>query len=211
MIDTIRVVLTDDHPVVRQGIKSLLEKGDGIEVVGEASTGEETIQKVKELNPDVLLLDVELPDIPGPRLALQIQQLQPDLKILVLSAHDDAVYIQGLLELGAAGYLMKEEAPDVILEAVKGVAQGQKGWLSRRIAARVSSWMEEGDSERGELSLREREVLHAVVNGMTNQAIASDLGISEKTVEKYIRGIFIKLNVSSRVEAAVYAVREKLV
>ena len=134
MIDTIRVVLTDDHPVVRQGIKSLLEKGDGIEVVGEASTGEETIQKVKELNPDVLLLDVELPDIPGPRLALQIQQLQPDLKILVLSAHDDAVYIQGLLELGAAGYLMKEEAPDVILEAVKGVAQGQKGWLSRRIA-----------------------------------------------------------------------------
>ncbi len=211
MKDKIRVVLTDDHPVVRQGIRSLLEKGEDIAIVGEASTGEETIQMVKELRPDVLLLDVELPDIPGPHLAQQLQQLNPDMKILALSAHDDAVYIQGLLEIGASGYLMKEEVPEVILEAVRGVAQGQKGWLSRRISARIASWMEEGVSEKPDLSLRELEVLHLIVNGKTNQAIANDLAISEKTVEKYIRGIFTKLNVTSRVEAAVYAVRERLV
>jgi DNA-binding NarL/FixJ family response regulator len=205
----IRIVLVDDHPVVRSGIRTLLEKAQELEIVGEADRGEAVQALVAEAHPDVLLLDMELPDIDGIQVAKQIQQSEPGVKILALSAHDDPVYIRGLLETGAAGYLMKEEAPEAIIEAVRGVAQGDKGWVSRKVAARVAAWMEaEG---KGTLSTREQEVLRHVVQGQTNQAIAVDLGISEKTVEKHVGEIFIKLGVTSRVEAAVHAVRAGLV
>ena len=210
-MSTIRVLLVDDHPVVRSGIRGLLEKVMDIEVVGEASTGEEALQIIKEVSPDVLLLDMELPDIQGAQLAQQIQQLYPKVKILVLSAHDDSAYVRELLELGAAGYLMKEEAPDAIVNAVRGVAQGQQGWVSRSIAAQMASWMQMGKPGKIKLTVREQEVLRLVVQGKTNRAIALELKISEKTVEKYIQAIFAKLEVASRVEAAVYAVQEGLV
>jgi DNA-binding NarL/FixJ family response regulator len=205
----IRIVLVDDHPVVRSGIRTLLEKAQELEIVGEAERGEAVLALVAEVHPDVLLLDMELPDIDGIQVAKQIQQSEPGVKILALSAHDDPVYIRGLLETGAAGYLMKEEAPEAIIEAVRGVAQGDKGWVSRKVAAQVAAWMEaEG---KGTLSTREQEVLRHVVQGKTNQAIAVDLGISEKTVEKHVSEIFVKLGVTSRVEAAVHAVRAGLV
>ena len=207
----IHVLLVDDHPVVRKGICGLLEKAGDIEIVGEASTGAEALHLSAEVQPDVLLLDMELPDIQGTLVAQQIRQLYPDVKILALSAHDDAFYVRGLLELGAAGYLMKEEAPEVIVEAVRGVGRGDKGWVSRRIAAQIADWVQVGKPVEMNLTLREQEVLRLVVEGKTNQAIAAELGISEKTVEKYMGEIFTKLNVTSRVEAAVYAVREGLV
>jgi DNA-binding NarL/FixJ family response regulator len=188
-----------------------LETANDIEVVAEASTGEEALQMVEQTHPDVLLLDMVLPDVQGTQLAQQIMKLYPDEKILVLSAHDDPVYIRELLELGAAGYLLKEEAPEVIVEAVRGVAQGQQGWVSRRISAQILSWMQTGPPGEMKLTPREQEVLRLIVQGKTNQAIAVDLGISEKTVEKYIGALFTKLNVTSRVEAAVYAVREGLI
>ncbi|OGO33998.1 MAG: hypothetical protein A2Z16_10270 [Chloroflexi bacterium RBG_16_54_18] len=207
----IRVLLVDDHPVVRSGIHGLLEKGTDIEIVGEASNGEETLKLVEETHPDVLLLDLELPDVQGTQVAQQIRRLRPEVKIIALSAHDDAVYVRELLELGAAGYLMKEDAPEKIIEAVRGVAQGEEGWVSRRIASQIAAWVQSGAAGKMDLTLREREVLRLVVQGKTNQAIATQLSISEKTVEKYIRAIFDKLNVTSRVEAAVQAVREELV
>lgn len=210
-MSTIHILLVDDHPVVRRGIRDLLEKAGDIDIVGEASNGADALHQVGEVHPDVLLLDMELPDIQGPLVAQQIGRQHPEIKILALSAHDDAVYIRGLLELGAAGYLMKEEAPQVIVDAVRGVAQGDKGWVSRRIAAKISDWVQAGKPVDTNLSLREQEVLRLVVQGMTNQAIAVELGISEKTIEKHMGEIFIKLNVTSRVEAAVYAVREGLV
>ena len=166
---------------------------------------------VEETSPDVLLLDMELPDMQGTQVAQQVQQSYPKVKILVLSAHDDSVYVRELLGLGAAGYLMKEEAPEAILDAVRGVAHGEQGWVSRRIAAQMASWAHIGDPDKTTLTAREMEVLRQVVQGKTNQAIAVALKISEKTVEKYIRTIFTKLDVASRVEAAVYAVREGLV
>ena len=209
MSETIRIVLVDDHPVVRSGIRTLLEKVPGFEIVGEASEGAGVPALVADTHADVLLLDMELPDVDGTQVAKQVQQSDPRVKILALSAHDDPVYIRGLLESGAAGYLMKEEAPDTIIEAVRGVAHGDKGWVSRRVAARVAAWMEGAD--KGKLTTREQEVLRLIVQGKTNQAIGMDLDISEKTVEKHVGEIFVKLGVASRVEAAVYAVRAGLV
>ena len=210
-MDSIRVLLVDDHPVVRSGISGMLATADEIEIVGEAATGEEALRSIEQNHPDILLLDMVLPDIQGTQLAQQIIQLYPQVKILVLSAYDDPVYIRELLELGASGYLMKEEAPEGIVEAVRGVAQGQQGWVSRRIAAQILTWMQSGQASEMNLTPREQEVLRLIVEGKTNQAIALDLGISEKTVEKYIGALFTKLNVTSRVEAAVYAVREGLI
>jgi DNA-binding NarL/FixJ family response regulator len=119
------------------------------------------------------------------------------------------VYIQELLENGASGYLMKEEAPQTILDAVRGVAHGEEGWVSRSIAAQMVSWVR--DEDTASLTPREMDVLRLVVEGRTNQSIAVNLGISEKTVEKYLESLYNKLGVTSRVEAAVHAVREGLV
>jgi DNA-binding NarL/FixJ family response regulator len=207
----IRVILVDDHPIVRSGIRGLLEKANDIKVVGEAENGEAALQLVEEAAADVLLLDMELPDIPGPQVAAQIKQNHPALKILSLSAHDDSVYVRQLLEQGAAGYLMKEEAPEVILDAIRGVAQGQQGWISRGIAAQISTWMQVDMADDTRLTRREQETLDLLVEGKTNQAIAADLHISEKTVEKHIKSIFEKLKVTSRVEAAVIAIKRGIV
>lgn len=207
-MSAIRVLLVDDHPVVLSGIRGLLEKPVDIEIAGEASSGQEALRLAADVRPDVVLLDMELPDMQGSQVARELQQLHPKMKILALSAHDDPTYVRALLELGAAGYLMKEEAPDVIVEAVRGVAHGQQGWVSRRIAGQIASWVQTGKAEL--LTAREQEVLRLVVAGKTNQAIAAELKISQKTVEKYMGAIFAKLNVTSRVEAAVYAVREGL-
>jgi DNA-binding NarL/FixJ family response regulator len=202
------VVLVDDHPVVRAGIKNLLEKAADIVVIGEASTGPEALRIVSDLNPDVLLLDMELPGISGSEVALQLQKSGMGTKILALSAHDDRQYIQELLAHGASGYLVKEEVPEAIVEAVRGVSRGEKGWVSRRVAAQMSTWMGEENQPRNGLTTREIQVLQCVVGGKTNQEIGLTLGISEKTVEKHLEGIFGKLGVASRVEAAVRAVRE---
>lgn len=207
----IRVILVDDHPIVRNGIKGLLEKSSDIHIIGEAENGEAALKLIDSTQADVLLLDMELPDIPGPQVAMQAAKSHPELKILSLSAHDDSIYVRQLLELGAAGYLMKEEAPEVILDAVRGVAQGQQGWISRGIAAQISGWMQSDVMDGSNLTRREQETLALVVDGRTNQAIAAELKISEKTVEKHIKAIFEKLNVGSRVEAAVKAIKHGIV
>ncbi len=203
------VLLVDDHPVVRAGIRNLLERAPDILVVGEANDGEEALQMVQQLKPDVMLLDMEMPGINGNEVAQQLQKVGSPVHILALSAHDDKQYIQELLANGAAGYLVKEEVPETIVEAVRGVARGEQGWVSRRVAAQMTNWMrEEAQGDRMGLTAREVQVLRAVVAGKTNQEIGLELGISEKTVEKHLEGVFSKLSVASRVEAAVHAVRE---
>jgi DNA-binding NarL/FixJ family response regulator len=208
---SIRVVLADDHPVVRTGIRNLLSKSPDIDVVGEASNGTEALQMCSDLKPDVLLLDMEMPGLKGVEVAQRLRSANTEVKILALSAYDDKQYILELLESGAAGYLTKEEAPETIIDAIRGVAQGEQGWVSRRVAAQMSVWMREDEPEGNRLTHRELEVLRLVVDGKTNQGIGLNLGISEKTVEKYLEAVFAKLGVTSRVEAAVYAVREGLV
>ncbi len=207
---SIRVLLADDHPIVRSGIKALLERAVEIQVVGEAATGKEALELVKDLAPDVLLLDLELPDMKGTDVARKLQQEANPVKILVLSAHDDPIFIHGLLEYGALGYLLKEEAPQVIIDAVRGIANGEEGWVSRGVAEHMFASFR-GEEAGVKFTHREMDVLRLVSEGKTNQNIALLLGISEKTVEKYLYAIFQKLGVTSRTEVAVYAVREGIV
>lgn len=206
----IRVLLADDHPVTRNGIRNLLEQAAGIKVVGEANDGAEALQLVEELTPEVLLLDMEMPGMKGVEVAQQLRSAGSPVRILALSAYDDRQYILELLAGGAAGYLMKEEAPEIIVEAVRGVARGEQGWVSRQVAAKLSTWTQQ-ETDQSDLTDREKQVLRLVVQGKTNQEIGFALEISEKTVEKHLEGVFSKLGVSSRVEAAVRAVREELV
>lgn len=205
----IRVVLVDDHPLAREGLRNLLDKAIDIEVVGEADNGTAALHLVETLKPDVLVLDMEMPDLSGVEVAQRLKSANASVRVLALSAHNDKAYIVGLLANGAAGYLVKEEMLQTIVEAVRGVARGEQGWLSRQVSAQISSWTQE--TQNNNLTPREMEVLALVVEGKTNQEIGLALGISEKTVEKHLVNVFAKLAVSSRVEAAVYAVREGLV
>ncbi len=166
---------------------------------------------VSDLTPDVLLLDMEMPGMSGVDVAKQLKSLRSEVRVLALSAYDDGQYVRNLLANGAAGYITKEEAPEMIIEAVRGVARGEEGWLSRRAVARMSAWTRDSELAGSELSTRELEVLRLIVGGKTNQEIGHQLKISEKTVEKHVGAIFNKMDVSSRVEAAVQAVQRSLV
>ena len=209
-MNKISVILADDHPIAREGIKKLLTESEDIEVVGEAQNGEEALQLIDSLKPDVLLLDMEMPGIKGVEVARQLKEMDSPVHILALSTYDDKQFVFGLLAAGASGYLTKEEVPESILDAVRGVARGEQGWVSRRVAAIMSAWTHESD-EKNELTDREIQVLRHVVAGKTNKEISLALGVSQKTVEKHLESVYSKLNVSSRVEAAVLAVREGFV
>jgi DNA-binding NarL/FixJ family response regulator len=139
-METIRVVLADDHPLMRRGICSLLNRTEDIEVVGEARNGYEALSMVHELDPDVLLLDMEMPGLPGMEVAKELEAAGSGVPILALSAHEDKQYILGILATGAAGYLTKEELPETIVRAVRGVAKGENGWVSRKIAEYLRRW-----------------------------------------------------------------------
>ncbi len=136
-MDKIRVVIADDHAIMRVGIRNILSRSSEICVVGEASNGAEAIQLVGELSPDVLILDMEMPVMDGVEVARRLQTNKSPVRILVLSAYDDRQYILEMLNMGAAGYLIKDEAPEVIVDAVQGIANGEKGWISRKAAVRL--------------------------------------------------------------------------
>jgi DNA-binding NarL/FixJ family response regulator len=210
-VERIRVLLADDHPIVRSGMYELLQHADDIIVVGQASTGHEAMQLVAELAPDVLLLDMELPGMNGLEVAAQLRANNASVQVLALSAYNDQPYIVGVLARGAAGYLTKDEAPQMIVEAVRGVARGEQGWLSRRASAQLVAHTREGEVKQPTLTPRELEVMRLVVDGKKNQEIGVTLQISEKTVQKHLGEVFTKLGVGSRVQAAVYVVRNKLV
>ncbi|HEU4324154.1 MAG TPA: response regulator transcription factor [Roseiflexaceae bacterium] len=208
----IRVVLADDHPVVRAGIRKLLEHAPDITIIGEAHDGVQALHMADVYVPDVLLLDMELPVISGVQVARQLHTSGSPVRVLALSTYDDDQYIFGLLECGAAGYLTKEEAPETIVEAVRGVVRGEAGWLSRRVTARVVRRSHSGSAHSDEvasatLTEREGDVLRLIALDWENQRIAEKLKISERTVKFHISNIYQKLHVTSRTGAILYAIK----
>lgn len=203
----VRVLMIDDHPIVRSGIRMLLERSGDIDVVGEAERGDDAVGLIKRLKPDVLLLDMEMPGKSGVEVAQEVEAAGLPVRVLALSAHDDEVYIMNLLSNGAAGYLTKEEALDTIIEAIHGVANGEEGWLSRRAAARMATLTRKKQRDLIDLTEREEEVLKLVADGWTNNRIAAELSLSERTVRFHLTNIYDKLGVTSRAEAISWAIK----
>ena len=207
----IRVLIVDDHPITCKGIRDLLEPAIGISVAGEAHTGAEALQMIESLKPSVVLLDMKLPDMNGIEIIKRAYKTGTNARILGLSSYNDREFISELLTFGASGYLLKDEVPEEIINAVRGVAGGESGWVSRKVAALLSQILVREQEGGTDLTSRELEVLSLVVDGKTNNQIGMSLGISAKTVEKHLHAIFRKMGVVSRVEAAILAVQESLV
>ena len=207
----IRVLIVDDHPITCKGIRDLLEPAMGISVAGEAHTGAEALQMIEALKPNVVLLDRKLPDMNGIEIIKRAYKTGTNARILGLSSYNDREFISELLTFGASGYLLKDEVPEEIINAVRGVAGGESGWVSRKVAALLSQILVREQEGGTDLTSRELEVLSLVVDGKTNNQIGLSLGISAKTVEKHLHAIFRKMGVVSRVEAAILAVQESLV
>ena len=204
----IRVVLAEDYPVVRIGLKNLIMQTSDIEVVGEAENGVDAVRIAEMEKPDVLLLDMELPGMDGVDVTRKLRSDKIPIKILVLSAYQEKKYVQTLLESGVSGYLLKEEAAEKVIDAIRSISNGEKGWISKDVVEILDT---STPPRASTLTPRETTILNLLVKGMTNQAIANQLKISIKTIEKHMSSIFSKLGVNSRTDAAVMAVREKLV
>ncbi len=199
---TIRVLLADDHPALRLGLRVLLERAPDVELVNEAEDGEQALALIEAERPDVVVLDCELPEMEGVKVAREIRRRNLAVQILALSSYDDERYVRGMLEAGAVGYMLKDEAPNAIVTAVRAAARGE-GYFSPTVMAKVTAWAR---GERpGGLTERELEVLRLVAEGLSNKEIASRLQVAERTAQFHVSNILHKLESASRVEAAVWA------
>jgi len=195
MAAKIRVLIADDHLIFRMGLRSLLNGEPNISLVGEATTGTQTIEKFKTLHPDVLLLDLRMPDGGGMGALSAIRQVDRDAKVLMLSSYGNEEEVYQALHAGAAGYVLKDAGREELLTAIQQVHAGKK-WIQSSVQALISQ-----RADRLELTPRELEVLKLLVAGLTNREIASVLGNSENTVRNHTISIFAKLYVSDRAEA----------
>ena len=227
----IRVLLCDDHAVVREGTRRLLEEEPDIEVVGEASDGLEAIEKARELSPHVVAMDISMPRMNGIEATKQIKSLNPSIQVLALTAYDDFAYVAGLLENGASGYILKSARADQLVTAIRATAGGDSV-LDQSVAREVFSRLarrgatdeaapasaspggrEPGKPAAGQrveldaLTAKETEVLRLAAKGLSNKQIAADMGVSPRTVQTHLASVFSKLGVASRTEAVVTALK----
>jgi len=208
-MDGVTVLIADDHPVVRQGLRTFLDLHEGVSVVGEAATGAEAVAMVEELLPDVVLMDLVMPDLDGIEAARRIRDLSPTTKVIVLTSYAEDEKIFPAIKAGAAGYLLKDVEPDEIADGIRRVHSGE-ALLHPKIAARLMREVTEEKEEGDVLTARELEVLRALARGLSNKAIAEELIVSEKTVKTHVSNILAKLHLADRTQAALYAVRERL-
>jgi len=194
-----RVLLADDHAVVRAGIRHLLDKVPDIHVVGEAGNGEDVLRLAKELSPDVLLLDMEMPLMSGVEVAQQLQDIGSTVQILILSAYEDKQYILQLLENGASGYLTKDEVPEMIIEAIRGVSRGEKGWVSPRVAIQLARWNKPVDLIRQYTQI-ELKILSLLDQKKSEGEICRFLSLRQITYNRNLQSIYSKMGVQSHGE-----------
>ncbi len=215
--DAIRVMICDDHALFRRGLVMVLESEDGIEVVGEAEDGEQAIARVEDLAPDVVLMDVRMPRVSGIEATRAIAERMPAAKILMLTVSDEEEDLYDAIKAGATGYLLKEISIEEVATAIRAVVGGQSlisPSMASKLLTEFTSLTKRADERQAvptpRLTDRELEVLKLVAEGMSNREIAVELFISENTVKNHVRNILEKLHLHSRMEAVVYAVREKL-
>ena len=202
----ITIVLADDHPVVRSGIKAALEVESDISVIGEASNGDEAQRLIVDLKPDLLLLDLNMPGPKATDTISFVRETIPETKVIMLTAHDDDAYVRAVMRAGVSGYLLKDEAVDTVVKAVRAVKKGA-AWYSQDIANKFVQWQfgREPEIEEANLTPREKELLGLIAKGWDNTRIADELGLAEQTVRNYTSTLYDKLQVHSRAEAVVWA------
>src|ERR1700719_3913545 len=217
---TVRLLIADDHPIVRDGLKKLLLLEDDFEVVGEAGDGREVLERVQELDPDVLLLDLRMPNLDGLSALQALQQTNKRTRVIVLTASDDKNEFVQAMKLGCSGIVLKQTAPDLIVKSIRKVYGGEI-WLDSHTTAAVMRQFSTGlessggggtskGRERSPLSTREREIVALVAQGYKNKEMAEKMFISEQTVKNHLHNIFDKLGVSDRLELALYAIHKGL-
>lgn len=222
----IKVLIADDHPLLRQGLVGILSRESDIVVVGEAGDGREAVAMAAALQPDVVVMDISMPRGGGLGATRKIQELYPSIGVIILTIHDDDQYLYELVRAGAKGYLMKDAAPDLVVEAIRKVYRG-KPYLPPDLLNKVLGEFqrmryggpptvrlqeEVGESRGAEaLTQREMDILEQIVNGLSNAEIGEELFISEKTVKNHITNILRKLGLTDRTQAAVYALHHGLV
>jgi DNA-binding NarL/FixJ family response regulator len=210
--DKIRILIADDHAVVREGTRKMLEREADLKVVAEASDGEEAVRLVGENMPDIVIMDINMPKLDGIEATKRIKLLYPKVSILILSAYDDDQFVFSLIEGGAAGYLLKSASGREIVDAVRAVSTGESALhpaIARKVLNRFASSTKPTKTRPKEpLSERELEVLRMATRGLSNHQIADELCLSLRTVQAHLAHIFNKLQVSSRTEAVVYGLKQ---
>jgi len=212
----VRLLLVDDHEVVRSGLRMLLDSEQDVQIVGEAGTAEEALRAVQELEPDVVLMDIGLPDLSGIEAATRIREIRPQIAVVALTIHEDKEYFFRMLDAGASGYVPKRAAPEELLTAIRAAAKGEVYLYPSLATLLVKDYMGQDPDDRearmlNGLTERELEVLGHLADGASNSEIGDTLQISPKTVARHRENIMRKLNLHSRTELVKYAIRKGII
>lgn len=214
-MENISVLVVDDHTLMRQGLRRILEEA-GMTVVGEAENGRQAIELSSQLEPAVILMDIQMPEMDGIEATRQIKSAKPEATIVILTMHEEEQFLFEAIKAGAIGYLLKSRAPQELIQVIEAASEGlsllQPSMASKLLHefSQVSQREEEKTNTYAELTTREREVLGLIAKGMTNKEIAKQLFISDKTVKNHLSNIFEKLHINDRTSAAVMAVKDGL-
>jgi len=215
-METLRVLIADDHAIVRAGIRLLLDSQEGIEIVGEAKDGAEAVAKTRELAPDVVLMDVAMPGLSGLEATREIRQTNPDTRVLMLTMHDDEEYFFQAVSLGASGYILKEATPEEVVSAIRIVSRGGVAFhpsLGRKLLDDYLHRVQAGEESESYslLTEREREILRLTAAGRSAREIGEMLGLSPRTVERHRANLMEKLDLHNRSEVVQYAIRKGII